>query len=337
MMRAFVIAGPKEASVQHVREPEAGSGQVVVEVVRAGVCGTDVEFFTGTMPYLHDGQASYPIRIGHEWCGRVVLVGDDVDRSWLGAFVTGDTMLGCGRCDRCRSGKHHVCEQRYEVGVRRGWHGALAERLLMPASALRRLPDDMSPTAAALVEPGGSAVRAVEATGARSGDRVCVWGAGTLGLLALQFALAEGAAVDVVDPRSASRSLALDLGARQAFPPGDAPEAGYDAVIDMSIGPRVPARAVEQVEPAGCVVLVGLAPTPSTLDTRRAVLRDVTVVGILAASSGLERAIELLARGGIRVDPLIAATVGLGDLAGTLDGRVESPSGAPKILVDPAR
>lgn len=336
-MRAFVITGPYEASVQQVDEPEAGPEQVVIDVVRAGVCGTDAELFTGTMPYLHDGQASYPIRIGHEWCGDVAALGDGVDESWLGAFVTGDTMLGCGRCDRCRSGRHHVCEDRHEVGVRRGWHGALAEKLLVPASALKRLPDGIRPTAAALVEPSGSAVRAVEAAGARTGSRICVWGGGTLGLLALQFALACGAAVDVVDPRPSSRALALELGAREAFSPGDAPGAGYDAVIDMSIAPEVPARALEQVEPAGRVVLVGLAPTPSTLDTRRVVLRDVTVVGILAASAGLERAIKLLAGGGIRVEPLVAATVGLAEVADVLDGRVPSPTGAPKFLVDPTR
>jgi 2-desacetyl-2-hydroxyethyl bacteriochlorophyllide A dehydrogenase len=336
-MRAFVIAGPHQASVQEVPEPATGSGQVVVEVLRAGVCGTDVELFTGAMPYLHDGQACYPIRIGHEWCGRVAVLGGGVDPSWVGAFVTGDTMLGCGRCDRCRSGRHHVCEQRYEVGVRRGWHGALAERMLMPASALKRLPEDMAPTAAAFVEPGGSAVRAVDAAGVRSGNSLCVWGGGTLGLLALQFALARGVVVDVVDPRPTARALAIELGARDARSPDELLGKGYDAMIDMSIGPEVPSIAVEQVEPAGRVVLVGLAPSPSLLDTRRAVLRDVTVVGILGASAGLERAIELLGDARIRVEPLVAATVGLDGVADVLAGLVSSPSGAPKFLVDPAR
>ncbi len=230
-----------------------------------------------------------------------------------------------------------MCEGRHEVGVRRGWHGALAERLLIPAGALKRLPSGIAPTAAALVEPAGAAVRAIEAAGVRSGSDLCVWGGGTLGLLALQFALAAGIVVDIVDPRPTARSLALELGAREALASGDALSAGYDAMIDMSVGAEVPARAIELVEPTGRIVLVGLAPTPSMLDTRRAVLRDVTVIGILAASAGLERAIELLAGGRIRVEPLVAATVGLDDVAEVLDGRMASPSGAPKFLVDPAR
>ncbi|MBN9633556.1 MAG: alcohol dehydrogenase catalytic domain-containing protein, partial [Actinobacteria bacterium] len=71
-MRALVLTGPGSAEVQEVPEPVAVPGDVVVEVHRAGVCGTDVELFTGQMQYLHDGVTSYPVRIGHEWMGEVV-------------------------------------------------------------------------------------------------------------------------------------------------------------------------------------------------------------------------------------------------------------------------
>jgi 2-desacetyl-2-hydroxyethyl bacteriochlorophyllide A dehydrogenase len=336
-MRAFVITGPHQASVQEVTAPEPGPGEVVVHVLRAGVCGTDVEFFAGTMPYLHDGQAVYPIRIGHEWCGRVSVLGEGVDPSWAGAFVTGDTMLGCGRCDRCRAGRHHVCADRFEVGVKGGWDGALAERLRLPVRALHRLPEDLPVEAGAMVEPAGVAVRAVEAASGGPGGPVCIWGAGTLGSLALRFLSEEGAEVDVVDPRPEARALAVDLGARRALDPEEASVGGYGAVIDTSTGADVPARAVEQVEPAGRVVLVGLAPAVSSLDTRRVVLRDVQMIGLLAASAGLDGAIARLARGLVPVERLVAATVGLGDVAAVLAGSIPSATGAPKTLVDPSR
>ncbi len=337
-MRAFVITGPREASVREVPEPHPDARQVVVDVLRAGVCGTDVELFTGSMPYLHDGSATYPLRIGHEWCGRVSEIGPGVDPSWLGAFVTGDTMVGCGRCDRCRRGRHHVCDRRLELGVRDGLAGALAERLLVPEAALRGLPERMDPDVAALVEPGGSALRAVRAAELAPGHRVCVWGSGTLGLLALQFAVAEGAVVDVVGVRPEQLALARELGARQTYVPDRVPGEGYDAVLDMSTSADSPARAVETVEPSGRVVLVGIAEKPSLLDTRRAVLRDVTVVGILAASAGLDRTIELFASGRIRTAPLVARVVGLEGVADVLaGGSPPSGSGAPKTLVDPAR
>jgi 2-desacetyl-2-hydroxyethyl bacteriochlorophyllide A dehydrogenase len=337
-MRAFVITGPGTAAVQDVPEPVAAEGQVVVDVLRAGVCGTDVELFTGSMPYLHDGSTSYPVRIGHEWCGRVREVGPAVEERWVRSLVTGDTMIGCGRCARCRAGRHHVCDARLELGVRDGLPGALAERLTVPAVALRRLPEDMDPDAGALVEPAGSAYRAVVAAGAGPGARVCVWGSGTLGLLALQLAAAEGADVDVVGVRPEQLDLAQKLGARATFAPDDVTAAGYDAVIDMSTAIDAPSRAVELVEPSGRVVLLGISEEPSLLDTRRAVLRDVSVVGILAASAGLDPAIERFASGRVRTAPLVAEVVGLDEVADVLAGaRPASPTGAPKTLVDPAR
>jgi 2-desacetyl-2-hydroxyethyl bacteriochlorophyllide A dehydrogenase len=337
-MRAFVITGPRTATVHEVPTPRAIEGHVVVDVLRAGVCGTDAEFFTGSMPYLHDGSASYPIRIGHEWCGRVREIGPDVDEGWLDALVTGDTMIGCGRCERCRAGRHHVCEDRRELGVRGDLPGALAERVLVPAVALRRLPDGMDPDAGAMIEPAGAAYRAVAAAGPAPGVRLCVWGSGTLGLLALQLALAEGALVDVVGVRPEQLGLAAGLGARATYLTGDAPSGGYDAVIDMSTGAEVPSRAVEMVEPAGRVVLLGISEEPSLLDTRRAVLRDVTIVGVLAASAGLDAAIERFASGAVRTSPLISEVVGLDDVAAVLAGeRPASATGAPKTLVDPAR
>lgn len=160
-MRAFVLTGPREFEVQDVAPPVATPGSVVIDVQRAGVCGTDVEFFTGEMQYLHDGFAEFPMRLGHEWMGTVTAIGDGVDRSWLGRRVTGDTMLGCGTCRRCLQGNQHVCEFRYEVGIRGGFAGALAEQLAMPATALQALPDSVDDALGALVEPGGNALRSV--------------------------------------------------------------------------------------------------------------------------------------------------------------------------------
>ncbi len=142
-MRAFVLTGPREFAVQEVPAPEPGVGEVVVRVERAGVCGTDVELFTGEMPYLHQGHSCYPLRPGHEWAGTVSAVGESVEPAWLGRRVMGDTMLGCGVCRRCRRGVQHACEDRQEVGIRGGRHGALAEALAVPARSLHALPDDM--------------------------------------------------------------------------------------------------------------------------------------------------------------------------------------------------
>src|ERR1700759_2288780 len=154
-MRALVITGAGSARVEEVAPPVAGPGQVVVDVRRAGICGTDVELFTGKLAYFGQGRIGFPIRPGHEWCGVVSALGEGVDPQWLGARGTGDTMLGCGHCPRCAGGPGHVCADRREVGIM-DWPGALAEQLPVRASSLYRLPDAIGEVAGALVEPGGN-------------------------------------------------------------------------------------------------------------------------------------------------------------------------------------
>ena len=124
-IRAYVLTAPGTGEIQDLPAPVAEPGEVVVDVERVGVCGTDVEFFTGEMAYLHQGHASYPLRLGHEWAGTVTAAGDAVDPAWIGIRVMGDTMLGDRSCRRCQRGHQHVCEHRTEVGIRGGHPGAL--------------------------------------------------------------------------------------------------------------------------------------------------------------------------------------------------------------------
>ncbi|MFF4592209.1 zinc-binding dehydrogenase [Amycolatopsis sp. NPDC001319] len=333
-MRAFVVTGPGEAGVAEVPEPVAVMGEVVVAVERAGVCGTDFEFFTGEMHYLADGQARYPMRIGHEWCGTVVETGEGVHPAWVGRRVVGDTMLGCGQCRRCRGGHQHVCANRQEVGIRGGRAGALAEKIAVPVTSLHELPPHLDATAGALVEPGGNALRAAQAAlGEKDGMRVAVYGPGTIGLLTAMFLRAAGAEVHLVGATADSIAFARGLGFSAAAEP---PAPPVDAVVDATSDPAVPAAALELVEPSGRIVYIGLAGEPSGIDTRQLALKDVTAVGILSASPGLEAAIDRYADGDVDPRPIVAATVGLHEVAGVFAGR-RSPGAGPKILVDPNR
>jgi threonine dehydrogenase-like Zn-dependent dehydrogenase len=332
-MRAFVLSGPGSGSVEEVPEPVAGPGTVVVAVDRVGVCGTDAEFFRGDMAYLHErpARAVFPMRLGHEWCGVVAEVGPGVDTSWLGRRVTGDTMLGCRRCTRCRDGRQHLCADRFEIGIRGGWPGALAERLPVPVTALHSLPEPVGVVAGALVEPGGNALRAVQAAGLPAGQRLLICGSGTIGLLAGLFAQAKGIAVAVTGKDAPTLQLAASLGMQ--------PAAGeVDAVIDATFGPDVPAQALDLVAPGGRVVCIGIAGTPSLIDTRQLVFKELTVAGVLSGSPGLRGTIEHYASGSVDPTPLVAATVGLDEAADVLSGRRRPEWGhAPKVHIDPRR
>jgi threonine dehydrogenase-like Zn-dependent dehydrogenase len=333
-MRAFVITGPRQAEVVDVEPPVAAAGEVVIDVGRAGVCGTDVEFFTGEMQYLHDGFASYPMRIGHEWMGTVSSVGEGVERRWLGSRVTGDTMLGCGNCDRCRSGRQHVCEFRTELGIRGGRPGALAEQVAVPASALVELPDSVDDAMGAMVEPGGNAWRAVAGAALTPRDRVLILGPGTIGLLCAMFARAAGAEVHLLAAGEEAMPFVRGLGFENVWTAAGLPRLAWDAVIDASNAAELPARALELVEPGKRVVYIGLAGSASLVDTRLIALKDVTAVGVLSASGGLRQTIAAYAGGEVDPRPLIAATVPLEQLAAVLAGqRLPEHGSGPKYQV----
>jgi 2-desacetyl-2-hydroxyethyl bacteriochlorophyllide A dehydrogenase len=337
-MRALVFTGPARAEVRDVPPPAAASGQVVVDVDRAGICGTDVELFTGEMPYLHSGVSTYPLRPGHEWAGVVTSVGAGVAVSWLGRRVTGDTMIGCGGCLRCRVGFHHVCQNRLELGIRDGLPGALAEQVAVPAGSLHQLPDSVGGQAGALVEPGGNALRAVRAAALASGDRLLILGTGTIGLLAAMFGRAQGAEVHLLGRDPEQLSLAATLGFTGRWTRDTLPAGPWDAVIDATNAPDMPALAVDLVEPGRRVVFIGLASTPGVVDSRDIALKDVTVAGILGGSAGLAAAIEAYAGAAVDPRPLVAATIGLDEVAEVLGGaRPRGAGPGPKIHVDPRR
>lgn len=335
-MRAFVVTSPRESAVVEVEPPVAGPGQVVVDVERVGLCGTDVEFFTGEMAYLQTGQESFPVRLGHEWCGTISAVGEGVDPALLGRRTTGDTMLGCQTCRRCRGGRQHLCADRYEIGIRHGWPGALAEQLPVPAWALHLLPDSVDVVAGAMVEPGGNALRAARAAALSPGDRLLVLGPGTIGLLTALFAVAAGAEVHVLGLPGRMLDFARGLDLAGVWAAEELPELPFHAVVDASGSSELPALALDLVEPGGRVVYIGLPVVPSPIDARALTLKDVTAVGILSASPGLAGAVEHYADG--RVDPsvLVSATVGLEQVSGVLSGQVPATAGpGPKIQVDP--
>lgn len=337
-MRAFVIDRAGHGAVQDVAAPTPGPGQAVIEVRRVGICGTDVGLYHADDARIRRARTDFPLRIGHEWTGIVVEVGEGVDDAWRGRRVVGDTMIGCGHCVFCGRGQHHVCPDRIEVGVRGGWPGAFAERLLMPVGSLHPLPDTVSDDAGALIEPAANAVRSVRAALAERTGRTLVVGPGAIGVLCALFACAAGADVTVLGRREGSLRLPRDLGLRTSLDGAAVADELWDSVIDATDAPSMPAYALDAVSPGGRVVLVGVSTSPSLVDTRQAVHKDVALIGILGGSAGITEAIAAMADGRVDALPLVGDTIGLADLDDELAGRRQRPDGSPpKVLVDPRR
>lgn len=338
-MKALRIIAPRVAVVQEVPDLQAGTGQLLLNVERVGICGTDVELFTGEMAYYRTGRTSYPVQIGHEWVGTVVDVGAGVSSSCIGKRVTGDTMLGCGFCARCNSGKTYLCDDRIELGITDGWGGALAEQMLIPERFAFEIPDSISIATAAMIEPAGNSLRSVEAAGLKENQKLLILGAGTIGLLAAQFALVKNIEVHVAGNRESSLELARDLGVTRTYHFDEITNDSkreFDAVIDASSIESMPKLALQKVLPGGKVVLIGLSASSSLIDTREQVLQDVTMVGILSASPGLQGAINYFASGEVNPERLISEVIGLNQVADRLQGnRGKDAKSGPKIHVDP--
>jgi len=340
IMRAFHITGPQQGAVVELPNPVAGAGEVLISVERVGICGTDVEFFNGDMAYLHSGHAKYPMQIGHEWCGTIVEVGVGVDQSWVGKRVTGDTMLGCQECERCATGYQYLCEDRNEIGIRNGYAGALAELLVVPEFALHQIPDHMDATLGALVEPGGNALRSVQSAQLKKGERLLIFGPGTIGLLCALFAVEAGYEVHLAGRPGRSLEYAKEFASRNkiagVWALDEIPALAFHGIIDATFSTEIPGRALELLEPGRRVVYIGISGEPSTIDTRTLVLKDITAVGILSASPGLAGTIEKYGNGSVDPSELVADVIGLDDVAAALAGLRRPVAGAgPKIHINP--
>ena len=200
--------------VQEVPKPEPKPGEVLLQVKLAGVCFTDIHIWHGEFPKLKP-----PVTLCHECCGVVAELGDGVEGWRPGDRVTTESeAFTCGECRFCRAGLNQLCDQRTALGY--ATDGAFAQFMRVRASALHRLPDNVSFTAGAVSEPLAVGVHAVMEIGRIQPDEwVLVTGPGTIGLITMQVARALGAKVAITGTaQDASRlELAARLGAEHCI------------------------------------------------------------------------------------------------------------------------
>jgi len=267
-VKALVFTAPGIVELLDVPEPDPAPGDVVVQVRAAGICGSELH------GARRPGFRKPPLIMGHEFAG----IGAG------GEAVVVNPILSCGRCAQCRSGLRNVCEQREIIGVHRA--GGFAERVAVPASALRPLPPGLPWEAAALVEPAANAVHAWNQAGAAlgaggaTGARVAVIGCGAIGLLCAAMALSGGAGtVDATDVSPVRLAAAERLGAGVA---AGGLSGGYDVVIDAAGSAATRAASVAHQRPGGVAVWLGLAEQDAGFDANALVRSEKRVLGSFA-------------------------------------------------------
>ena len=341
-MHAALVTGKHRIEHREFPAPEPDARRVVVDIAFCGICGTDLHAYQTGEPYN-------PAICGHEWSGHVSAVRPNArwregDRVGIGVATA------CGACATCRRGDPVHCESVFAgmvgVGPNAARHGGFAPRIAIDATRLYPLRAAIEPADAALLEPLTVAVHAVRRTAIRLGDKVVVIGAGPIGLLVLQCALAAGAArVAIVEPRAQRRLLAEQLGAITVTESdaalealgGSEPTAGADVVFECAGLAETINLAATLTRRGGKVSLVGLPVEPSTISGADWLVREVELVASLGYQHDeFEIAQDLVTTGRIDLTALRTATVALSDIESTFH-RLAADNDEVKVLVDPSR
>jgi threonine 3-dehydrogenase len=272
--------------LREVPRPEVGINDVLVEVHKAGICGTDLHI------EAWDAWAARtiapPLVVGHEFVGRVAAIGSNVSDFAIGDLVSGEGHVVCGRCRHCLAGRRHLCAHSIGLGV--GRDGAFAQYVALPMTNVWHHWPGIDEDVAAVFDPFGNAVH----TALRFdvlGEDVLISGAGPIGLMAAAVVRHAGARhVVVSEPNPYRRALAARMGASRVIDPAttDLAEAqrelgmveGFDVVLEMSGDPAAIASAIANMAHGGKLAQLGIPSQPLSVDLDAVIFKMLTISGI---------------------------------------------------------
>jgi L-iditol 2-dehydrogenase len=349
-MSALRLTSPGQFEIKLVPVPEPGAGEVLCRIRAVAICGSDPEIIRGDLAGIW--PPTYPFTPGHEWAGEVVALGPGVVDFAVGDRVAGEAHKGCGYCRNCLEGRYNLCEcyGRPETGHRHYGFispGAYAQYNAYSVKSICPLPANVSFREGALIDTGGASLHGMELSGITPGGTVVVIGPGPIGLIAMRFARALGAARVIAVGRGARLRAAakcgvdavVDIeagdpveGARKAAGP-----AGIDEVVECSGAQGTFAQAVRMVRKGGKVVLVGVPPdhVREELPYKYIVHNEIAIYGSRANPNVAREIVGMLASRKIEFADLITHVFPLEEFAKALDTFVHRREGAIKVVIEP--
>ncbi len=335
-MKAFLITDPFHTSYGDIAEPISESGEVILQIRRIGLCGTDLNTFRGKNPLV-----SYPRIPGHEISATIVETGSAVPSHLRpGMNVAVLPYNNCGKCASCLRNRPNACIGNMTLGVQQD--GAMSPLFKVPWQKLypsaklgvRELP---------LVEPLAVGFHSVNRGRIESSDIVAVIGCGTVGLGAMAGAAARGARVIALDVKDDKLLLARRAGATETINSRTADARahlkemtgghGPDVIIEAVGTPETFRFAVEEVAYTGRVIYVGYAKEPVAYETKLFILKELDILGSRNSATEFPAVISMLEAGSFPVDATITTTVPFEEAGRALDAWHASPASFTKILV----
>lgn len=297
--------------------PEVGKGQVLIKVLRTGICGTDLHI-EGWDDWAARSIRT-PLVLGHEFVGEVAALGPGVREIQVGALVSGEGHLVCGHCRNCMAGKRHLCIRTIGLGVHTD--GAFAEYVVLPEENVWVHRHEVDLDVAAIFDPFGNAVHTALAFPVL-GEDVLITGAGPIGIMAAAVAKHAGARHVVITDISEYRlELARKIGVTVALDVGTATVAetqrelgmseGFDIGLEMSGKPQPLQDMIANMRHGGRIAVLGLPTEDIAIDMATVVTRMLTIKGIYGREMyETWYAMSVLLQGGLDISPIVTHRFG---------------------------
>ena len=335
-MRAYYLHGAKDLRDEQVDVPSIDADQVLVRLRAAGICGTD-------MHYYHHGSNSgfdvkLPFVLGHEFAGEIADAGNHADRLPVGTRVAVDPSQPCGVCRYCVEGTYNLCtHMKYFGSAALVPHVDGCFREFVPALAERChiVPEELSWSEAALLEPLSVVLQAATRAGNMAGKRILISGAGPIGqLLGLVTKHHGAASIAVTDVRPEALELASELWADHAVLADSTEEmdavvklcGGFDIVVEASGAAPALRAAYERCNAGGVIVQLGNQLGDVSVPANLALVKELTIRGSFRFAHQFGRALDLLARRTLNVQPLITNSFPLSALPQALETALDAAS-----------
>lgn len=338
-MKQVRLVEPENVVLEEVDRPVPKASEVLIQVKRIGVCGSDIHAYYDKHPYI-----SCPIVQGHEFSGEIVELGEAVGGFTVGDRVTAMPQLVCGKCYPCTHGDYHICNALKVIGCQAD--GAAREFIPLDQDLIIKLPHGMSFDHGAMVEPVAVGVHAVQRLGIVSGMKLLVFGAGPIGNLTAQVAKGLGAeAVMIVDISPFRLDVARQCGIDVIV---NASEELLEQRIDEAFGPdRADAilecvgvqdtmeQAITLARKGSDIIVVGVFAEKPALDIGLVQDKELKLIGTLMyKENDYHKAVELIQSNQIRLDPLITTHFAFERYAQAYKYIEEHKDRSMKVLID---
>lgn len=329
-MQTIVIPQPNEISLTERDIPEPGPGELLIQVMASGICGTDLHIYRG------EYMGKYPVIPGHEFSGVVVATGGQITRFKTGDHVAVEPNIACDNCVNCLNNRQNFCLNWQAVGVT--LPGGMEQYVLVPEKAAFNI-GELAFECGAFVEPLSCVIHGVERTHISLADHVAILGAGPIGNLILQMARLQGAArVTMLENNPGRAELARQLGADVVLTRlEDMKLDTYDVVIDATGAIPLMNRTIDFARKGGTVLLFGVPPSGKNMEVEafKIFQKGLTVLSSFTSVRNSYQAVDLLQTGKIQVEPLISHRLPLRELESAFHMIERRDPTVKKVIMQP--